>query len=274
VRVAVAGAAGNVGSELVRQLCAEGIAVRAVSRRPRPSTYPLLEWAVGDLAVPETIVSSFTGCDAVFLPATGHEEALLAGALRAGVRRVVLMSTIAVLSRPRTAIGSDHRRAERAVAASELEWTILRSGHYASNAKEWVAQIVAEGRVTGRKPDVALPVIAPSDVAAVATRALADGGLRNRSPHLTGPIAISERERVNTLARLLGHEIAYHRTDFVTVAPQAREIVDIRDNPIPLEQAVTSAVREITGRDPVSFEEWARANLDVFRSAVICSGAS
>ena len=268
MRVAVTGATGNVGSELVRQLCAEGIAVRAVSRRPRHSTHPLLEWAIGDLAAPETIASSFAGCDAVFLLATGHEERLLAAAERAGARRVVLVSTIAAVSRPESVIGSDHRRAETAVTASALEWTILRPGHFASNAAEWAPQIAAERRVSGRNPDVALPVIAPSDIAAVATRALADGGLRDRSPHLTGPNAISERERVAVLARLLAHEIAYRRTDLTALPAHAREIADIRDDPRPLEQAVTTTVREITGRDPVSFEQWARANLDVFGGVV------
>jgi uncharacterized protein YbjT (DUF2867 family) len=265
VRILVTGATGNVGSALVGELRAADVAVRAVSRRPRVSASPHLEWAFGDLASLDTMLPLLAGVDAVFLLATGLERPLLNAARGHGVGRVVLLSTIASASRPDSQIGKDHRAAEEAVIDSGLAWTILRPTHFASNAREWAADIRSHGRARGLGPDTPLPVIDPADVAAVAARALTSPRWSGRVLHLTGPCAVSERERVAIICPLVGRDIPHVETAPSDLPVEMREIAHIRNNPLPLEQVVTSVVPDVTGRAARTFEQWCRANIDLFR---------
>jgi len=108
----VTGAAGDLGSRLVRRLAGQVERVRAmVHRRPLPSDLadsPGIEVAPADLARPETLPPSVQGVDVVvhfagvlfrprperFLPETNTRwfQNLLDAALEARVSRIVLVS--------------------------------------------------------------------------------------------------------------------------------------------------------------------------------------
>lgn len=108
----ITGAAGNLGSLLARHLGARGMRLRLmVHRTPLPDdlrAMPNVESVHADLARPETLAAAVEGCDAVihfagvlfaprpetFLPETNTRwfSNLLDASLRAGARRVVLVS--------------------------------------------------------------------------------------------------------------------------------------------------------------------------------------
>ncbi len=119
----VTGAAGFVGSHVVRRLVAAGVPVTALARAPR-AALPLelaglagVEWVQGDLLQPAGWADRLHGCDALFhaaalysaLPAdapalyrvnVGATQAVLAAAAAAGVQVVVHTSTIGTIGRP------------------------------------------------------------------------------------------------------------------------------------------------------------------------------
>ncbi|WP_369146276.1 NAD(P)H-binding protein [Streptomyces sp. R44] len=273
--ILVAGATGNVGGELLRQLRAEGAPVRALTRDPARAGLPAdVEVAEGDFATPESLAKAFSGVESLFLMMSGNETAVVEEAARAGVRRIVLLSSVAVETRPDSLIGRVHGEAERAVEKSGLAWTFLRPGQFASNTRGWAAQI-AQGDVV-RTPfgQVGLPAVHPGDIAAVARTALTRDGHDGAVYALSGPAPVTPVEQVAAIGAAIGRELRHEEStpeeaaaDMAAFMPA--EIVaatlEFLGSPTATETRVLPTVEQVTGRPARTFAEWARDNADGFR---------
>ena len=157
-RVFQIGAAGGVGRPLAARLVADGHAVSGMHRRPEQGdavratgARPVFGDLIGDAA--ETIAERMAGHDAVVFSAGAHgtgldlttaidggglEKAVAACGI-AGIRRFVLVSVFMDAGRARErSEGFEHymavkRSADVALAASDLDWVILRPGALASS---------------------------------------------------------------------------------------------------------------------------------------------
>lgn len=108
MRVAVQGASGFVGSRLVERLHLGGLAevvpiVRSYPALTRVARFDL-EWKLADGLDEDALTEAFAGCDVVCMSVTGSEQLILGSpaasiraAKRAGVRRVVYLSTAVTL---------------------------------------------------------------------------------------------------------------------------------------------------------------------------------
>ena len=160
---------------------------------------------VGELDDPERIAEALAGQDAVVStlgvgrplrsdPAVVNGVARIVAAMeRAGVARLVYLSFVGVsesrrssgpvirhvLSRVVRNEASDHERKERAIAASGLDWTIVRAplltGGPATGAYRSGEGIAATG---------ALPRLSRADVAQFMVRQLTDAEYVRRAPSL------------------------------------------------------------------------------------------
>src|SRR5437867_12581862 len=88
-RILVTGASGNIGREVVAQLCAADLPVRALSRNPQSGNLPQgVEVVRGDLTAPETLDRALDDVAAVFLvwvsPLAAAADAIGRIASRAG----------------------------------------------------------------------------------------------------------------------------------------------------------------------------------------------
>jgi 2-alkyl-3-oxoalkanoate reductase len=112
--IAVTGATGYVGRVLVDRLLASGASVRALVRDPNATLPTGVERAVADLAAPDDLERTLQNVDVLVHAAVDQRapsrarhrivnvqgtHALLDAAAKAGVRRVVHLSTIAVYPR-------------------------------------------------------------------------------------------------------------------------------------------------------------------------------
>jgi uncharacterized protein YbjT (DUF2867 family) len=275
--IVVTGATGNVGREVVGALAAGGVPVRAVSRRtPPPGTWPdAVEHAVADLDRPETLVGPLTGARALFL-LSGYADmpGLLSTARAAGVGRVVLLSSSSVPSGDMdNAVAAYHIRSERAVRESGLAHTSLRPSAFASNALQWADQLAAGDVVRAAFPDVPAAVIDPADIGAVAARVLVEGGHDGQALRLTGPQALLPAERVRILGEVLGRPLRFEgltddeaRAEYATSMPPHYVEAFFKfyvDGDLD-ESPVLPTVREVLGRDPRTFRDWATANAPAF----------
>ncbi|QYE33728.1 NAD(P)H-binding protein [Polymorphobacter sp. PAMC 29334] len=157
--VAVTGGTGFVGGHLLAAATAHGHTVRALARRPQPPL-PKVEWITGDLANPGALCD---GADAVIhiagtITATSRAEfdagnvagtaSIIAATRAAGVRRFVHVSSLAAREPGLSDYGASKAAAEALVAASGLDWAIVRPpGVYGPGDRETlpVFQMVARG---------------------------------------------------------------------------------------------------------------------------------
>ncbi len=138
--LAVTGATGFVGQALLDRATKARIPVRALTRRP---TEPRagVDWVLGDLGAVNALVQLCKGAEAlvhvagvVSAPdAAGFEEGNVTGtlnvikaAVKAGVPRLIFVSSLSAREPQLSAYGASKARAEKLVMASGLDWTIVR----------------------------------------------------------------------------------------------------------------------------------------------------
>ncbi len=127
--ILVTGATGNAGGAVIRALVSSGEQVRALVRDADGPRLPAgVEAVVGDLNEPDTLAPHLQGVTAAFLlSGYGGLEETLATMRRAGVERVVLLSSSAAPAGDETnAVARYHILSERAVRESGLGWTFLQ----------------------------------------------------------------------------------------------------------------------------------------------------
>jgi uncharacterized protein YbjT (DUF2867 family) len=137
--LAVTGGTGFVGQHLLKMALAQGYDVRALTRGWKPPEDEIA-WIDGALDRPEALEKLCTGADAVIHIAglisgsktefeavnVGGTAALIDAARKAGVRRFIHISSLAAREPELSNYGWSKARSERLVAASGLEWTIIR----------------------------------------------------------------------------------------------------------------------------------------------------
>lgn len=138
--LAVTGGTGFVGSHLLRLADASGYEVRALTRGWKPPE-DKVAWVDGALDRPDSLLKLCSGADAVVHLAglingrtrSAFEVANVTGtaniidaARRAGVRRFIHISSLAAREPQLSHYGWSKAKSERVVAASGLEWTIIR----------------------------------------------------------------------------------------------------------------------------------------------------
>ncbi|MEU0947011.1 NAD(P)H-binding protein [Streptomyces canus] len=283
--ILVTGATGHVGSELARRLVAAGEPVRAMTRRPAEARLPAGAEAVyGDAADPASLEAAFAGADGVFLmsaqavgtaPEPTHDLALAAAAQRAGVSRVVKLSTLD------GGTGDDpiarwQRTAEAAVTdpARGFAWTLLRPGRFMSNALQWAGQLRAGDEVAIPFADRPAASIDPADLADIAAAALTSTAEHAGATYeLSGPQSLTATEELAILGEVLRRDL--HVRPVPTDAARAGmarygfppEVVDaIMRRTLDGDRGaeVLPTVEKVLGRPARTFAQWAQAHREEF----------
>ena len=282
--IVVTGATGNIGRPLTRALAAAGQQVTAVSRHAPTPTTPLpdgVRHVAADLAQPAGLKPELAGAKALFLllsgdlHATGANPADIIGvAQAAGVRRVVLLSTQGVSTRPFGATRVAMRALEDVLRESGLEWAILRPGGFASNALWWAESIRTRGVVAAPFGDIGLPIVDPADIAEVAAACLLEDQHTGWVYELTGPEVITPRGQAEAVAAALGSPVRFHdltREEAKAAMSQsmpaelAEDTLTILGSPSPAELRISPDVERVLGRAPRPFADWAARHVDAFR---------
>ncbi|RJL32032.1 NAD(P)H-binding protein [Bailinhaonella thermotolerans] len=268
----VTGATGKAGRWVVEHLLREGVAVRALTRDPANARLPeRVEVVAGDLTDPATLDGVFDGVVGAHLLTTGGADGaglrtgpeLAALAEKAGVRRVTLLWNGRV------------GPVEEAFAASGVEWTSLRPVDFMGNVRHWAPAIRDEGAVREPFADVPSGFVDEYDVGAVAAAVLVRGGHAGRSYVITGPRPLSKRERLAAISSAIGRPLRLVELSEEEARERWRragfddDFLEVyaawQSAPPPETVAVSPAVREITGREPRTFERWLADNAGIFR---------
>jgi uncharacterized protein YbjT (DUF2867 family) len=222
----------------------------------------------GDFTRPETLDACFDGIDRVFLvwtapPATVPD--VLERMARKGIQRIVFLSAPLKTAHPLFQQPNPFReitaQMERLIESSGLDWTFLRPGMFAGNARNWWAPQTRVGDVV-RWPYLSAPTapIDERDIAAVAVRVLSEDGHARSEYVLTGPQSMTQSEQVSTIGRVIQRSL---QVEEVTPETAKRELgippmlLNAWAAAIGQPAFVTSTVAEITGSPARTFLEWA-----------------
>lgn len=278
--IVVTGATGNVGRPLTQALAEAGEKVTAVSRHAA-AVPDGVRHVPADLAEPQGLAPVLEGAQALFLLLSGALHApdarpadVVDLAVAAGVRRVVLLSSQGVATRPLGPSRIAMRAVEDALRESGLEWAVLRPGGFASNAVAWADSVRTQGTAAAPFGDVGVPVVDPADIAEVAAACLLDDRHAGGVFELTGPEVITPRQQAQAVAAALRMPVRFHElsreeakaamTRFVP--PElADDTLDIIAAPNAAELRISPDVQRVLGRGPRPFHDWVARNVAAFR---------
>lgn len=274
--ILVTGATGKIGRRLVDELVETGAGFKALVRNPTDAGLPAgAELIEGDLRDPGTVEQALGGVDAVFLlwPLADFQPAPeIVAAIERHARRIVYLSAIGVPDDPDVELGPIldlHRRMERLIESSGLEWTFVRAGGLAGNTLGWADDIRSDGVVREPFGGVARALVHERDIAAVAALALTEDGHAGQRYEVSGPEVVTAEQQVDAIADAIGRPL---RLEPLT-REQARgrllermgdeATVDgmldtwasmIRDGPAP----PTGTFERVIGRRGTTYAQWAR----------------
>jgi uncharacterized protein YbjT (DUF2867 family) len=274
-RILVIGGTGNVGRQVVSQLSATGARFRVMTRNPDAARLPpQVDVVRGDLTVPETLDRCLQDIDTVFLVWVAPPAAA-AGALERianHARRIVFLTAPFKTPHPFFQQPNPARavaeRIERLIETSGAEWTFLRAGMFAGNARHFWGPHIRAGDVV-RWPYLDAPT-APTDerdLAAVAVRTLSEDGHAGAEYVVTGPQSLTQAEQVHTIGRAIGRSL---RVEEMSPDEAQSQLLPVLGSPTVVNMLldawaaaigqpafVTSTCAELTGAPPRTFLEWA-----------------
>jgi uncharacterized protein YbjT (DUF2867 family) len=283
-RILIIGATGNVGRQVLSQLPAAGVQVRALVRNPDTAGLPPhVDVVRGDLARAESLDECLDGIDAVFLVWTAPPPAVTP-ALERIVRRtqrIVFLTSPHKTAHPffqqPNPLRGLHAGIERLIETSGRQWTFLRPGMFAANARSWWAPQIRAGGDVVRWPHAAAPTapIHERDIAAVAVRALCEDGHGGAEYVLTGPQSLSQSEQLSIIGGVIGRPLRMEeispedaRNELLTLMPPfvVNMLLDAWAAAIGQPALVTPTFAEITGAPPRTFSDWASDHAAEFRA--------
>lgn len=275
--ILVTGASGTVGRLVVKLLLNRRIAVRALTRdATRIPGRDGLDVAQGDFGDVRSLKRALHGVSAVLAIVAGEQLAaqdqnLVEVAAESKVDHFVKLSVLSAGYDAEDPITQWHRQGERSVRESRIGWTILRANAFMSNALNWAETIRSHATVYA--PFVSAPVsaVAPDDIAEVACACLVVPPPRGSILELTGPAALSVRQQVSVLSRVLGRDLsvvdapAQQVRAAMTTGGMSATLADavvamLAQAEKPFSSKVSNDVHAMLGRRATSFELWCSAN--------------
>jgi uncharacterized protein YbjT (DUF2867 family) len=278
--ILVTGATGKVGRRLIPLLVRRGVTVRAASRSPvvaRAGIEPVrFDWTDES-----TYEVARKGVDAMYLVAgptpqarhADHVRTLLDGASETGVTRVALLSPYGVDKAPAE---NPLRRIELAVESSGVPYTIVRPGAFMQNFSEglrwresFVEGIRERDELVGPGGDGVVSYVSTEDIAAVIAFALTEEGHQGKAYAPFGPERLTLTDVADQISWVTGRRIRYVETDRTAIrdallAAGAPPETAEHNSQLYVHAFSSSTlgvlnddIREVTGRPPVSFAEFA-----------------
>lgn len=287
-KLLVTGASGGLGRLVLDRLLAKNDAghhIIATTRNPEA----LAEYAKRGVEVRRAdfdgdLDAAFAGADRALIISTDavdrpgkraeqHRRAI-AALEKAGVRHVTYTS-LPKADTSSIVIAPDHAQTEAALAASKLDFTVLRNNWYLHFLTEPVKAALATGKLIDAREDGAVAYVTREDCALAAAHALLQGTPGRNTWDVTGPEALTSDQ----LAAVIG-EVFGKKVEHVRAAPEdVRAGLVAHGVPAPFADLLVSfdvgvshgdlanvagTVQRLSGEAPKSVAEWLTESRRVF----------
>lgn len=284
-KVLITGATGNVSTELIRRLTGKGLILLAGVRNPREQ-HPLFELpdvepVAFDFSNPATFPPALEGVATMFLlrppqlaDVPRYFAPLVQAAVRAGVGHIVFLSV--------QGAGSNrfipHHKIEDLVLASGIPYTFLRPAYFMQNFTTTLLSEIREyGRIFLPAGRAKFTLVDVRDVgAAGAAIILNPSAHSNKAYDLTSHDQLDFGSMAYILSQASGKKISFADPGLLSFLWQQRRKgvpftyigVLVMLHYLPRFQkapATSNAIEDITGKQPVDFEAFAKEYASLFR---------
>ncbi|MCX6641095.1 MAG: SDR family oxidoreductase [bacterium] len=283
--ILIIGATGTVGREVVKLLTAKDTRIRVLTRRPDATPFtasPILEIVSGDLNGLDSLKPAMRGVTRVFISSSSDRQQVelqgnaVKAAVQEGVRHIVKLSTLGAKPDSPITLSRMHHQTEQQIIASGLDYTLLRPHNFMQNTLLFARSIISEGAFYAPLGDARISMVDARDVAAVAASALSGEGHEGKIYSITGPEAISYNQAAREISAIVGRRITYVS---LSEGDASRAMLESGNPEWMVEdlirlyrqfrkgggELVTQTVQEITGREPINFNQFIRDYAHVFR---------
>ncbi|MGH1526597.1 NAD(P)H-binding protein [Leifsonia sp. L25] len=274
-RVAVTGVTGAVGRMTADALADAGVPFRMLARSPeRAPRFPGSSVARASYGDEEAALAALDGVETLLMVSAAENAerlrehvAFVDAAARAGVGHIVYTSFFRAAPDATFTLARDHHATEQRILASGMRHTFLRDNLYLDFARNLVGD---DGVIRGPAGDGRAAMVARADVARVAAEVLLHPDDHvDVTYDLTGPSDLTLAEVAETLSAHSGRAVSFH-DETVPEAYASRAGWRAPDWQVDAWVSTytaiaagelagpTDAVERITGRRPLSLDEFLR----------------
>jgi NAD(P)H dehydrogenase (quinone) len=287
----VTGAGGHLG-RLAAETLLDSKAGKVIAATRDPAKLNALatrgaEVRRADFDDPNSLSSAFAGVDRLLLVSTDaldrpgrrlaqHRNAI-AAAIKAGVKHIVYTSAPNARPLGRSGILDDHYWTEQALAASGLDWTVLRNHIYAEISLMGLPHAIATSKLFTATGSGGRSYVTRDDCARAAAGALVKATGRSIFD-VTGPKPVTQTELAKLVSTLTGKQIEHVP---VSGADLAKGLAGAGLPPLLVEALVdfdvdaaqgfhaivTPVVKDFSGRDPTPLADFLTANRAALKPA-------
>jgi uncharacterized protein YbjT (DUF2867 family) len=276
--ICVTGASGTLGSQVVKQLESAKVPFRAAyfsKNKAEAARASGIDAVIIDYNRPEMLRAGFQRCDKLFLlgpnllDQTQLELNAVEAAKAVGVRHIVKQSVMGA-EEEAFSLAQVHRPVEKAIESSGIAWAFLHPNSFMQNVVTFMGETIkAEAAFYSATGEAKISHVDVRDIAAVAVKALTQPTQEGKAYTLTGPEALSYDDLAKELSKVLGRPITH-----ISLSPgdlKNRMLAEgmpegIADRMLDLERyfredqasRITNDIKQVTGRDPRRFAQYAR----------------
>ncbi|WP_127754511.1 SDR family oxidoreductase [Devosia sp. 1566] len=222
--ILLTGATGQVGLELAKQLAAQGLAARAMTRSAAAADklkgLAGITPVTGDFDDLASLGAALQGVERAFLLTNSTERAeqqqltFVAAAQRAGVRHITKLSQLHAAASSPVRFLRYHAAVEQAIRDSGMTFTFLRPNLFMQGFVGFGGAIAATGKLFAPIGNARVSLIDNRDIAAVALAVLTTSGHEGQVYDLTGPQALTHEDMAMQIGMAIGQPVT-----FVEISP-------------------------------------------------------
>jgi uncharacterized protein YbjT (DUF2867 family) len=285
--ILIAGATGNTGLPLVKQLRAAGVPVRAMIHTPEKRSMvegSTVEVAVGDFKNRASLEQAMKGIESAYLvspPALDQvrdQTAFVDAAKAMGVKHIVKLSALGTAPDSPVGLLRWHAEVEDHIRKSGLKYTFLHPHFFMENLLANAGAVKKDGAIFSPLGDALISPVSVEDIAAVALKVLTEGVHLAKTYTLTGPEAVTFADIAWTLGGVIGKPVRYEQVPFDAALKgmvQAGYPDWLAADLIRLMQTWTEGkgslvsvyVERLTGHKPLSIREFLARHKNLFLAA-------
>jgi uncharacterized protein YbjT (DUF2867 family) len=288
MKVLITGGTGSVGKQLVSQLRSRNVEVRVLTRKtPEDGAPASVEFFVGDMLDPVSMLKAVTGVDKLFLlnavAAEEQTQALIALGMaeRAGIKHITYLSVLAAENFPDVPHFASKIVVETALRQSRIPHTILRPGFYFQNDFTLKGVILGAGLYPLPVGARGISATDVGDIAEAAAITLTSTGHEGQTYDVASPTQITGPGNAELWSRLLNKEVRYTGHDFDRFEEQMRahmeawKAYDLRkmfegfyQRGFVAPEGEVARLTRLLGRQPRSYQEFATETAQQWQAAL------